>query len=69
MVCSGTDRPRNGSGRPLLEAGPAAALAKLSIERAPVYAELADLVFDVDRMSPPQVVDAIAAALLERSGN
>jgi shikimate kinase len=56
-------RVGTGAGRPLLEGGPAAALALLSERRAPVYAELADLVFDVDRMSPPQVVDSIVDAL------
>lgn len=52
-----------GAGRPLLEDGPAAALSRLMLERAPVYAELADKVFDVDHMSPPQVADAIADAV------
>ncbi|MDA8046875.1 MAG: shikimate kinase [Actinomycetota bacterium] len=56
-------RVGTGSGRPLLDEGPAAALARLSAERAPVYAELADLVFDVDRLAPPQVVDRITEAL------
>jgi shikimate kinase len=56
-------RVGSGSGRPLLDAGPAAALERLSAERSPVYAELADLVFDVDRLSPPQVVDRIVEAL------
>ena len=55
-----------GAGRPLLEGGPAEALARLAAERAPIYAELADLAFDVDRMSPPQVVDRIVAALHDR---
>jgi len=54
-----------GAGRPLLEGGPAEALARLYEQRAPIYAELADLVFDVDRMAPPQVVDEIVAALKE----
>ena len=52
-------RVGSGAGRPLLDAGPAAALARLSAEREPLYSELAQLVFDVDRMSPPQVVDQI----------
>jgi shikimate kinase len=56
-------RVGTGAGRPLLEGGPAAALARLSEQRAPLYAELADLVFDVDRMAPPQVVDRIVEAL------
>lgn len=57
------DRVGTGTGRPLLDGGPAAALEHLSAVRAPVYAELADLVFDVDRLSPAQVVDRIVAAL------
>lgn len=56
-------RVGTGAGRPLLEGGPSAALNRLSAQRAPVYAELADLVFDVDRMSPPQVVTGIVEAL------
>jgi shikimate kinase len=55
-----------GAGRPLLEGGAAQALARLYEQRAPIYAELAELVFDVDRMAPPQVVDDIVAALKER---
>lgn len=60
-------RVGSGAGRPLLSEGPATALARLSQERAPIYAELADLVFDVDRMSPPQVVDRIVDALKEQA--
>ena len=56
-------RVGTGAGRPLLESGAAAALATLTEARAPVYAELADLVFDVDRMAPPQVVERIVEAL------
>lgn len=52
-------RVGTGEGRPLLSAGPAEAMARLYAIREPVYAELADVVFDVDRMAPPQVVDAI----------
>lgn len=52
-----------GEGRPLLSAGPAQALARLSEERAPIYGELADLVFDVDRLSPSQVADKIVEAV------
>jgi shikimate kinase len=58
-----------GAGRPLLEGGPAQALARLYEQRAPIYADLADLVFDVDRMAPPQVVDEILAALKERGAS
>jgi shikimate kinase len=59
-------RVGSGAGRPLLEEGPAAAMRRLTEVRAPIYAELADLALDVDRMSPPQVVDRIMAALHER---
>lgn len=52
-------RVGSGAGRPLLKRGPAEALARLSKERAPLYAELANVEFDVDRMSPPQVVQSI----------
>jgi shikimate kinase len=52
-----------GEGRPLLEGGPVAALTRLSEARAPIYARLADLVFDVDRTAPPKVVDEIVAAM------
>lgn len=48
-----------GQGRPLLESQPAAALARLYESREPLYSELAELVFDVDRLSPPEVVDRI----------
>lgn len=60
-------RVGSGAGRPLLKAGPAAALARLTKDRAPVYAELADLVFDVDRMSPPQVVERIVDSLQQEA--
>jgi shikimate kinase len=59
-------RVGTGTGRPLLEGGPAAAMERLTEVRAPIYADLADLALDVDRMSPPQVVDRIVAALHER---
>lgn len=58
-----TMRVGTGAGRPLLERDPAAALARLTEQRAPLYEEMADLIFDVDRMSPPQVVDRIVAVL------
>lgn len=56
-------RVGGGAGRPLLEGGPAIALARLSESRAPLYSQVADLVFDVDRISPPQVVDRIVENL------
>ena len=62
-------RVGSGTGRPLLADGAVAALARLSEARAPVYAELADLVFDVDRMSPPQVAAQIVDTLERESTN
>lgn len=56
-------RVGTGAGRPLLDRGPAEAMKRLYDERAPLYADLADEVFDVDRMAPPQVVDAIVEVL------
>ena len=52
-----------GAGRPLLRGGPEDALRRLSEARAPIYENTADLVFDVDRMNPREVADAIAEAL------
>lgn len=62
-------RVGSGAGRPLLDKGPAAALERLLRQRAPLYEELADLVFDVDRMAPPQVVDRIAEEVKVRCGS
>jgi shikimate kinase len=56
-------RVGSGDGRPLLAGGPRAALTQLAEARAAIYAELADLVFDVDRLSPPEVVEQIAEAV------
>lgn len=52
-----------GAGRPLLRGGPEEALRHLSQARAPIYESIADLVFDVDRMNPRDVADAVAKAL------
>lgn len=57
-------RVGDGAGRPLLEPDPPAALAALDAVRRPVYAELADVVVDVDRLTP----DEVAAAVLEATG-
>ncbi|MDA8310410.1 MAG: bifunctional shikimate kinase/3-dehydroquinate synthase [Actinomycetota bacterium] len=56
------DRGRGGADhRPLLGDDPAAALARLDAERRPVYQGVADVVVDVDELSP----DAVAARVLE----
>ena len=51
--------------RPLLQSGdgPEAVLSTLNAERRPLYEEVADLVVDVDDLSPAQVVDRLCAAL------
>lgn len=61
-------RVGGGEGRPLLQAGAEEALRRLYTERAPLYGEMADLVFDVDRMSPSVVADEIVAAVRARRG-
>lgn len=56
-------RVGTGVGRPLLGLDPAAALAQLYQVRRPVYAELADVVVDVDDLTPDEAVDCILGAL------
>ena len=55
-------RVGDGAGRPLLGDDPAEAMVRLNEVRAPLYAEIADLVIDVDDLSPK----AVAAIILER---
>ena len=55
-------RVGEGVGRPLLDDDPAANLLRLSAVRAPFYAEVADLVIDVDDLEPPDVAERIIAA-------
>lgn len=52
-----------GAARPLLRQGPQDALKRISDARAPIYESVADLVFDVDRVNPREVAEAIAEAL------
>jgi 5-deoxy-5-amino-3-dehydroquinate synthase len=56
-------RVRKGDHRPLLDSGPAEVLARLAAERGDLYAELADLVVDVDGLSADEVVDRIEEAV------
>lgn len=53
----------DGAGRPLLGDDPPAALARLYEQRRPLYAGLADIVVDVDDVTPDQAVDRIVEAL------
>lgn len=52
-------RVGDGDGRPLLENGAEAALARLYPQRHDLYAEVADLVVDVDGGGPDATVEAI----------
>jgi len=56
-------RVGTGSHRPLLDEDPAGVLARLDAIRRPLYAEVADVVVDVDDLTPDQVVTCIEAAL------
>jgi shikimate kinase len=49
--------------RPLLDADPAGVLERLDLVRRPLYEEVADVVVDVDDLTPDQVVTCIEAAL------
>jgi shikimate kinase len=57
-----TARVGDGRGRPLLGGDPAAALAELDEVRRPFYAEVADVVVDVDGLPTGEVVDQVVAA-------
>jgi shikimate kinase len=54
-----TSRVGNGSGRPLIADDPAAVLTELYEVRRPLYASVAQVVIDVDRLTPMQVVDRV----------
>ena len=56
-------RVGDGAGRPLLGEDPTAAMRRLLEARAPVYADLAELVIDVDDLAPEQVAERILAAV------
>jgi shikimate kinase len=54
-------RVGDGAGRPLLGDDPAEAMVRLSAVRAPLYAEVADLVIDVDDLPAEEVAGRILA--------
>ena len=56
-------RVGSGAGRPLLSEGPEETLQRLYAERRPLYEELADVVVDVDGITPDEAVERILAAL------
>jgi shikimate kinase len=56
-------RVGDGTGRPLLGDDPAEALVRLNDVRAPLYAEVADIVLDVDELDSVTVADRIVDAM------
>ena len=58
-------RVGEGEGRPLLSGpeGPAKALAQLQENRRPLYAELADIVVDVDGLEIEEVLESVLSSL------
>jgi 3-dehydroquinate synthase len=56
-------RVGDGAGRPLLGDDPAQALVRLNTVRAPLYADVADIVIDVDELDRATVVDRIIDAM------
>lgn len=55
-------RVGDGTGhRPLLDGDPAGALRRLDAVRRPLYAEVADVVVDVDRLTPDEVAERVLA--------
>ena len=55
-------RVGDGAGRPLLEDDPDGAMVRLSAVRSPLYAEVADLVIDVDELPAEEIARRILAA-------
>lgn len=51
----------DGAGRPLLEGDAAGALRRLDAVRRPLYGEVADVVVDVDRLTPDEVAERVLA--------
>ncbi len=61
-------RVGDGAGRPLLGDDPAEALVRLDTVRAPFYAEVADIVIDVDDLTPDAIADRIIDAMDASAG-
>jgi shikimate kinase len=57
-----------GTDRPWLGDDPLASVTALAADRHPLYAELADVVVDVDDVTPEQAADTAARLLADRSG-
>ena len=59
-------RVGDGVGRPLLDDDPAAALDRLNAVRVPLYAEVADMVIDVDDLAPGDIVRSVLDTVQHR---
>jgi shikimate kinase len=58
------NRVGDGVGRPLLAGKDAATeLARIALDRSPMYTEVADVIVDVDDLTPNDVVDRVVDAL------
>jgi 5-deoxy-5-amino-3-dehydroquinate synthase len=66
QVATLEERLGDGDGRPLLEADPAASLARIEPVRRPLYDEVADVVVDVDTFEPDEMVTAVLGAIQRR---
>ena len=56
----------DGTGRPLIEVDPTAAIVRLEAARRPLYAQLADHVVDVDDRIPADIAEDIATISRQR---
>jgi shikimate kinase len=60
------ERAMTGEHRPLLDGDPVATLRSMSVDRRPLYEEVADHVVDVTELSPAEVVDRVVAIVRAR---
>lgn len=58
-------RVGSGHGRPLLAGDPVGALRRISQQRESLYAEMADVIVEVDGLTPTEVADAVVAGVEE----
>ncbi|MGI9079984.1 MAG: shikimate kinase [Acidimicrobiales bacterium] len=56
-------RVGSGNHRPLLDHDPAGVLSRLVVDRADLYAEVADVIVDIDGLAPDEIVDRVEAAV------
>ncbi|HEX3393260.1 MAG TPA: bifunctional shikimate kinase/3-dehydroquinate synthase [Acidimicrobiales bacterium] len=56
-------RVGSGNHRPLLDDDPAGVLSRLVVDRADLYAEVADVIVDIDGLAPDEIADRVEAAV------